>query len=265
MKRLKALSLIAFSLLLIASCTGTKKQENSCDIRTRQEIVEEIEKMKQYLPVQIPNTPLTIKDASIDENIVEYVVSIPQKFYEENVSFGSDVANSDKNISRMLNSINQDQLDKLLDAGFGIRYIYKSTETDENLITIEADCDRLKRVKDGVAKGEIVPYTALEIFQMEIDKYEFPFEVEDGVWMTDGYIRGNTVYYIANLESDITSSDISYSDIKLMKQGIVEELKQSLVGIHKKEMDKDGIRIIYIYKNNNGDEFARVEITADDF
>ena len=29
-------------------------------------------------------------------------------------------------------------------------------------------------------------------------------------------------------------------------------------------MAQKGIRVVYVYKNNNGDEFARVELTADD-
>ena len=32
----------------------------------------------------------------------------------------------------------------------------------------------------------------------------------------------------------------------------------------KKEMGKKDIRIVYTYKNNNGEEFVRVEITSDD-
>ena len=78
-------------------------------------------------------------------------------------------------------------------------------------------------------------------------------------------VKGNTVYYIANLESDITSDDLSYTDIIEMKQDILEGLEETLVRVHKKEMAQKGIRLIYIYKNNNGDEFARVEITSDDF
>lgn len=267
MKSLKSLCFIAFSLLILVSCSGNKKQSDSYDTRTRKELVDEIEKMKSYLPTQIPNTPMTIEDVSIDGNIVELVYSMPKSFYElyeENMSSFSDVANSEKNVARLFNLLNQEMVEKFIDAGVGLRCIYKCSDTGEILMTIEADCDRLKRVKEGVANGEIVPYSILEIFQMDIDKHEFPCEIEEGLWMTDGYIRGKTVYYIANLESDITSNDLSYSDIQEMKQGILEGLKETLVGLHKKEMAREGIRIIYIYKNNNGDEFARVEITADD-
>lgn len=249
--------------LLLLSCTGNKQGHSAIDNRQRQEIIDEIEKMQPHLPIQVPNTPLTLSGANVDDDMIVFVASLPTSLFED-MAFGAEVANSDKNVARMLNNVNQEQLDKFIKAGFGLKYIYKSSDTDETLLTIEADCDRLKRVKEGVASGEIVPYTALEIFQMEIDRYEFPCEIEEGVWMTDGYIKGNTVYYVATLESDITSEDLSYSDIIDMKQGILEGLKETLVGAHKKEMAQKGIRVIYVYKNNNGDEFARVELTADD-
>ena len=240
------------------------KQGGSYDNKTRQEIIDEIDQMKLHLPTKIHNTAITMEDVSLDEDIIEYIVSLPQSIFDDSMAFGSDVANSDKNIARMLNSVGKEQVDKFIQAGLGLRYVYRSSDTGEVLMTIEADCDRLKNVMDGVANGDIVAYSALEIFQMEIDKYEFPIEIEDGVWLTDGYIKGNTVYYIANLESDITSDDLSYSDILELKQNILDGLKESLVNVHKKEMSQKGIRIIYVYKNNNGLEFARVEITADD-
>ena len=256
--------IFAIITLLVVACTGNKQGHSSIDNRYRQEMVDEIEKMKPHLPMQIPNTPMAIDGVSIDGDMIEFVATLPESVFEDGVAFGSDVANSDKNVARMLNNFNKEQLEKMIKAGFGLRYIYKNIDTGDTLMTIEATCERLKQVKEGIASGEIVPYTTLEIFQMELDKYEFPSEVDEGVWLTDGYIKGNTVYYIATLESDITSDDLSYSDLKEMKQGILEGLKETLVSVHKKEMAQKGIRVIYVYKNNNGEEFARVEITADD-
>lgn len=265
MKKLNILVSLFITLLLIIACTTNRKSGNpSVDSRLRHEMVEEISNMKSLLPMQIPNSPLTIVDASVDCDLIEFVAALPNSLFEDGVAFGSDVANSDKNVARMLNNVNQEFVNKFLKAGFGIRYVYTSAETGDTLMKIEADRAKLERVKKGISSGEIVPFTTLEIFQMEIDNYEFPCEIDDGVWLTDGYIKGNTVYYISVIESDITSDDLSYSDVLEMKQGILEEIKKSLVSVHKKEMEQKGIRIIYVYNNNNGDEFARVEITSDD-
>ena len=264
MKRLKYSGLIFATVTLLAVACTDNKHGNSIDNRSRQEMVDEIEKMKPLLPFQIPNMPMSIAGVSIDGDMIEFVATLPESLFEDGMAFDKEVVNSNKNVARMLNNINQEQLEKTIKAGFGIRYIYKGSNTGDTLMIIDASCERLKQVKEGMASGEIVPYTVLEIFQMEIDKYEFPSAIDEGVWLTDGYIKGNTVYYVATLESDITSDDLSYSDIIEMKQGVLEALKESLVGVHKKEMAEKGIRVIYVYKNNNGDEFARIEITADD-
>ena len=263
MRRISFFSIIALVTLLCISCSG-KKQQNSVDTNLRQTIVEEINSMRAHLPMPIPNTPIRIEDVSVKENIVIFVASLPKDLWEDSFSFGAEVANSDKNVARMLSNVNLNQVDKFIEAGLGLKYIYKDSENNEALMTIEADCSRLKRVKDGVLSGEIKAYTSLEIFQMEIDKYEFPCEIEEGVWLTDAYIRGNTVYYIANLESDITSDDMTPEDLKDFKDGILEGLNESMIRMHKNEMAQKGIRIIYVYKNNDGDEFARIDISSDD-
>lgn len=263
MRRISFLSIIAFVVLLCTSCTG-KKQQNKVDTDLRQAIIEEFETLKTHLPMTVPNTPIRIEDVSVNDDIVIFVASLPKELWEDSFSFGADVVNSDKNVARMLNNMNLSQVEKFIEAGLGLKYIYKDSENHETLMTIEADCSRLKRVKEGVLSGDIKAYTSLEIFQMEIDKFEFPCEIEDGVWLTDAYIRGNTVYYIANLESDIASNDMTSQDLKDFKNGIIEGLNESMIRMHKKEMAQKGIRIIYVYKNNDGDEFARIEISSDD-
>ncbi len=250
--------------LLITSCKNNKQENSSADSKLRQEVENEFEMMKKKLPIQIPNTPMTIEGVSFDGDLIEFVVTMPNYVFDENMAFGADVVNSDKNVARIINNDNQEQIDLIAKVGLGIRYIYMSSDTGDTLMFVEADSERLKRVREGINSGEIVPYTVLEIFQMEIDKYEFPIEIEEGVWLTDGYIKGNTVYYVIILESEITSHDLSDSEIREMKQEIVEGLKESLISVHKKEMTQKGVRVIYVYKNNNGDEFARVEIAADD-
>lgn len=264
MKRHTFIFIISIITVLCFGCSGNK-QRNKSDNSLRRTIIEEFENMKSQLPMHIQNSPIIMEDVSVDGDMVAFVIDYPKDFWEENFYLGSDIANSDKNVARMLNNISKEQIGKFIKAGLGFKFIYKSLETGESLLTIEADNERLSRVQHSMTIGEIVPYTVMEILQMEIDKYELPCEIEDGLWMTDAYIRGNTVCYIATFESDITSNDLSYSDISELKEDIIEGLKESLVDVaHKKEMSKNNIRIIYVYKNNDGDEFARIEITAAD-
>lgn len=250
-------------MLMFCGCIENK-QQNKINLSERKTIIREIENMKSQVPISIQNTPMKLVDVSVENDMVVFVASLPKDLWEESFSIGMDVINSDKNVARVLSYVGSQFINKFIKAGLGIKYIYKNSLNEEVLMTIESDCARLKRVKQGMDSGEIVPYTTLEIFQMEIDGYEFPSKVEEGLWITDGYIKGKTVYYIATFESNITSDDLSLSDVRVFKEGILEGLKESLVVAHKKEMAQEGIKIVYIYKNNNGDEFVRVEITADD-
>lgn len=262
MKGFNFISLITM-LFLFCGCTGNK-QQNKINLNERRTIIREIENMKSHFPITVQNTPMKLVDVSVENDMVVFVASLPKDLWEESFLFGMDVVNSDKNVARVINSVDSQFINKFIKAGMGIKYIYRSSQSEEVLMTIEADCTRLKKIKKGMDSGEIVPYTTLEIFQMEIDGYDFPSKIEEGLWMTDGYIKEKTVYYIATLESNITSDDLSPSDVREFKQGILEGLKESLIVAHKKEMEREGIKIIYIYKNNNGDEFVRVEITSDD-
>lgn len=249
-------------LFLFCGCSGNKQQnQNLSECRV---IIREIENMKSQFPITIPNTPMKLVDVCLENDMVVFVASLPKDLWEESFSLGTDVINSDKNLARVINNVDQLFINKFIKAGLGLKYTYKNSDSEEVLMTIEADCARLKKVKEGIDTGEIVPYTTLEIFQMELDGYEFPSKIEEGLWLTDGYIRDNTVYYIATLESNITSDDLSLSDVREFKEGILEVLKETLVAAHKKEMEKKDIRIVYIYNNNNGEEFVRVEITSDD-
>ena len=101
----------------------------------------------------------------------------------------------------------------------------------------------------------------IELSQMEIAKMEIPSQIEEGVWMTDAYIEGNKIYYIATIENEIDASDLSSSDLREMKEGLIEDLKnEGLLMAHKKEIVKEKIHIVYVYKDSRGKEFAKIDI-----
>lgn len=257
-------SLLAFMLVFVACTDNGKNSGKTVDNRLRQKTIFQVESMNANLPYKFPSTSLSIDRAKVDGDIIEYTASVPDSLFEAFI-LSEDEVNSDKYIAKFLKDINHQVLNEIIEAGFGLRFIYKSSESGKTLLRVEVDCDRLSRIKEGLDSGELVPFTVLELLQREIDISDFPYELDENLWMIDGYIKGNTVYYIYKLEGDITSDDLSYSDIMEMKQGILEDLEQVLLKFHKKEMTQKGIRLVYIYKNKYDKEFARIEITADDF
>ena len=263
MKKIITTSFLLAVAFVLFAC-GSNKSQDGANSQLRKAIVEELKNLKGQLPQKMGNTPAVLEDVKVEGDIVVYVVFMSDELLRESFSFGSEVANSDKNMAQLINNIGKNHVKTFLDAGLGIKYIYKSSETGDTYMTIEADCDRLQRVIDGIASGEIVAYSVLDKFQMEIDGYDFPVQLEEGFWLVDGYIRNRTVYYISKQESEMTTDDFSDAGLLEMKNGVVAALKETLLAGGKKEMAEKDIRIVYIYKNKYDDEFARVEITADD-
>ena len=93
--------------------------------------------------------------------------------------------------------------------------IYTSKGSREKLIEIEMSSEKMKEVRDKLESGEIEAYTFLEIAQMEIAKMEIPSQVDEGVWITDALlIDGHNLYFIATIEAELDSSDLSSSQKK---------------------------------------------------
>lgn len=75
--------------------------------------------------------------------------------------------------------------------------------------------------------GEISPYSLLELFEMEIRKYDIPCIMEDGIWLTDAYINGNCVYYEVTIEEELDPSAFNYSVLSEMKKELVASLRET--------------------------------------
>ena len=94
---------------------------------------------------------------------------------------------------------------------------------------------------------------------------EIPSQIDEGVWLTDVYIRGNNIYYEATIENEIDPSDMSSSDLADMRALLIESLREEgLIILHKKELVKEGVRFNYIYKDSRGKEFAKITIESDE-
>lgn len=250
-------------LVLIAILVFQTPDNGPSDV-VRAKITTEIEDLKSQLPISIPNTPLKIEDIFIEGDYVVFVANATKEVLQDAFSFGTEYSNSDKHVARVLKDFDPDVSKQYIKAGMGLKYIYKASDTGEIMSTIEIDCQRMEQIMQKISSGEITPYTSLEIFQMEIDSYNFPHEVEEGVWLTEAYIKGNTVFYFSTIDTDVTAADITDAYVAGMKEGILEGIKESLFSTHKKEMQENRISIVYIYQNNEGEEFARVRITGDD-
>lgn len=247
---------ILLCVLISVSCNNTGKRAT----KEREGILQEIMSYKSRLPYSIPGTSIAITDIEAEDDVIVYTCEIGSEDWES-MSLSSEVANTDRNMARVMSNVSKDAVDKFIEHGLGLKYIYKSAETGDKLLEVEMSSEKMKEIRDKVDTGEIQPYTMIELAQIELAKMEIPAQIEEGVWITDAYIEGNNIYYVATIEGELDSSDLSSSDLREMKDDIIEGVKEEgLIMFHKKEIIRENIHFIYIYKDSRGIEFARFNI-----
>lgn len=247
-------SILFVSFLISCGANSVKPQKE------REEILNEIMSYKDKLPYNIPSTSISITDITVDNDVIVYTCKVGSEDWDA-MSLASEVSNTDRNMARVISNVSSEAVDKFIEHGLGLKYIYTSEETGETLLEVEMSADKMKEIRDRVDSGELQPYTMIELSQMEIAKMDIPSQIEEGVWMTDAYIEGNKIYYIATIENEIDASDLSNSDLREMKEGLIEDLKnEGLLMAHKKEIVKENIHIVYVYKDSRGKEFAKIDI-----
>jgi len=248
-------------VLFLFSCGANSAKSQ----KEREELLKEIMSYKGKLPFNIPGTSISITDIAVDNDIIVYTCRVGSEDWDT-MSLASEVSNTDRNMARVISNVSSEDVDKFIEHGLGLKYIYTSEETGETLLEVEMSADKMKEIRDKVESGELQPYTMIELSQMEIAKMEIPSQIEEGVWITDAYIEGNKIYYIATIENEIDPSDISNADLREMKEGLIDDLKkEGLIMMRKKEIIKENIHFVYVYKDSRGQEFARIDISPYDF
>ena len=251
-------------ILILVSCGLKSSNKNSFDKHERELVEEEIASFKQNLPYEIAGKGFVMTNVEIANELVIYTYKVSKENWD--VMFLShEVSSSDRNIARVISNIDKETINKLIRSGLGVKYVYVSQETNRTLLEIEVQSNKLKEVSDKLGKGEIEPYTLLELSKIELAKMEIPFQVGEGLWLTDAYIKGNNIYYIATFEYEIDKSNISDEDIAEVKESCIAYLREEpLISSRKEEFIKENIHFVYIYKDSRGKECMTVSIAPDE-
>lgn len=254
-------SAVFLAIILLCSCGNMVKKSKELE---REKVLKEIEDYKSRLPYTIPGTGITLTRIDVDKDIIVYSCRITKDNWDA-MSLASEMATSDRNIARVISNISNNAVDKFIEYELGLKYIYISDETSEKLLEIEIPSQKLKEIKEKVDKGEVQAYTMIEISQMELAKLDIPSQIDEGIWLTDAYIKGSNVYYECTIENELDASDLSSEAIAELRASCIEGIKEEgMVMMHKKSIIKENIHFIYIYKDNRGKEFARITISPDD-
>lgn len=255
------LALLVLMVAFTTSCLNNPTQQKA---KVREQLQKEIKSFQKRLPLPVEGTGISIIGMDLNDDIVVYTYSVSEEDWE-NMAGSEELANSDKNLARIVDNVPSASLDLFIKYGLGLKMIYKSKESGETLRELEIPADKLKEIKEKTSKGELEAFSFLELTKMELTEMKFPSELEDGIWMTDAYVKGNTVYYVVKIDRKIDPSALSSADKAEMKQQLIRDLKaENSIMIHKDEIVKEDVHIVYIYNDKSGKEILKVDIKPSD-
>lgn len=158
-----------FVIILLTSC-GMNPSKST---KEREEILKEITFYQDKLPYNIPNTSISITNIAVDNDIIVYTYKVGNEDREA-MSLAAEVSDTDWNMTRVISNVSNDAVDKFIEHGLGLKYIYTSDETGEIVLEVEMSAEKMKEIKNKVESREIQPYTMIEITQMELAKLDIP-------------------------------------------------------------------------------------------
>lgn len=247
-------------VFVLASCGGKTPSQ----LAKRSALIADLENFKKTLPKPMPEFKGILNDINIVNDTIIYVAEIPTI---EELPYAILIKNkmdADRVAATYITRVSNDVTEPLLDAGFGIKYrLYYNHGSD--FFEYGFDYNQLKRVSEQLEKGDIEPYSELDITSLQMADTEFPQDLGDGTWLTAGYVEGNSICYVVSTELEVEPSLITYEDIQEMKNEAILVLKEGQdFDYILKTMEKENIQFVYIYKDCNDVEWARFSIGAED-
>ena len=205
----------------------------------------ELADLRQELPYNIFGNELVITDIDLSGDMIVCMAKASGEFAESIRS--QEDCSSEQYIARMISNMGQEVISGLIKNGLGLEMVYESQDSNQTLLRIEVQPDKLKEVNNKLTNGEIKPYSLLELAEMELAEMEIPTQIDDGVWITDAYIQGNNVYYVGTFEFEVDKSNIYEEDIREMKESIIADLRGNhLIMAHEKEMVAENIHLVLL-------------------
>jgi len=237
---MKKVLYIAYVLMVLCCVACGKKEDNP----QRASIRAEIESMKKELPMETGN--LTIMDVKIEDDLVVYDCVVDR---EEDMIVADSVLNSDKNYARTLSSMDELVVAEFVNAAMGVKYVYRNKE-GKHLNDLKIEASKMMEISNKLRSGEILPYSILEMSQVEIDQTTYPVQISDNLWLTDAMVKDNYVINVITLEAKAEKSDFTEEEWWETKKNTVAGLRESpLISSCKAEIKEKDIHFSYVYKD----------------
>jgi len=231
-----------------------------CDQKTslRAQIQRELDAQKKNYPMKVAGGNFLLEGMTVDGDYLCMDYSIAKEAVDDFMVLSEEEMNSEENVARVLNNLDKRALNSIIKAELGLKLTYKVMETGKQIAEIKIDAARIKTISEKVNNGKIKAMSTLDSFREDIKNVELPVAVDEITTMTKVEIKNNNVYY--TLEIDIEDFQFEAENLKEMKKEIIKSLKETPLYLHKKNMIKENIHVVYEYYNLNGELAGAIDI-----
>lgn len=176
-------------------------------------------------------------------------------------------ATTENGIAQLLTGYDEIFSTSMIDAGAGCKIIIsspsKNGENESKIVTIPPS--KITAVYQKLKNGDFAslkPY--LELLQSTFSNLKFPVKIANGINLTNAYIVNKDVYWLYEIEGEIVAANISDEIIQHNRLNLINALRSNIAPDYMTEIEEQGIKIHYVYKNSKGEELYDFIFTAND-
>ncbi len=234
---------------------------SSCRMYKRKAFAWGVEELKKQLPKEVAGKDFVVFDINVNVDTVEMSYKMSEKMWADFKQW-EEIQNPDIIKAKLLSTASNDAIGIFVDDGMGLKYLIYSSETNKKLMEVCVSPDKLKEIYTKKKNGE---YSALFFVKEELAKKKLPVQIEEGCCITEAYVKGGKIYYVAQIDSEMDPKEITSDYLEILKGVCVYSLRgEKVLVLNKQELMDENIHIIYILKNSRNIEYARVDIEPSD-
>ena len=257
MKKLSILSLVILTLLFSLS---------SCTKLSRQNVMKIVEETKKGLPKAV-SEDVTFTDINIKENMIEITCKLSEKQWNDmqELQGFKDVKKSDRYKATLLSCLQDKAISSFVNADYGVRFLFYTPSTEDKVMTVDILSTELAELYEKIKNGKVKEFSVLDYIQMDMEKTEFPIELNDEFSISEGYVKGKNVCYVLKVGGEMEGLKPSPELDSLFTElctAVCQETEDAFED--KLEIMANEIHLVYILKNSKNVEISRVDFGPKD-
>lgn len=234
---------------------------SSCKMYKRKALVLGVERFKKQLPKNVTGKDFVFVDINVNVDTVEMSYKMSENMWAYFKQW-KELQNPDIIKAKLLSTAPNDAIGTFVDDGLGLKYLIYSSETNMKLMEVGISPDKIKEIYTKKKNGEC---SALFLVKEELAKKKLPVQIEEGCCITEAYVKGGKIYYVAQIDSEMDPKEITSDYLEILKGVCVYSLRgEKVLVLNREELLDENIHIIFIIKDSRNIEFTRVDIEPSD-